>query len=204
MLRLSALTLTLSYLHLLPSASCSPLYPPSLPSPPAHPPPQLHVTISKTSVKVVLDCAPVGEKAVSAAGNITTDGVEILGRTVRSRGRRDNSAPVSLCLEPPGGPSEWGRGGVLIAATRTTHWLAIMKVRTVLQQSASLSYQSGNSLLLPQEPRPRLHPNTILSKLAGNHSALPSAAPVGVDCNGPSSIRGRRLEVSWCDKRLNC
>lgn len=61
---------------------------------------QLHVTISKTSVKVVLDCSVVGEKSVSAAGNITTDGVEILGRMVRSRGRRDNSAPVSMnfCL----------------------------------------------------------------------------------------------------------
>ena len=57
---------------------------------------QLHVAISKTSAKVVLDCAVVGEKAISAAGNITIDGVEILGRMVRSRGRRDNSAPVSM------------------------------------------------------------------------------------------------------------
>lgn len=101
---------------------------------------QLHVTISKTSVKVVLDCASVGEKAVSAAGNITTDGVEVLGRTVRSRGRRDNSAPVSLSHEPQGAPLN---GGALIAATRTTHWLTIMKVRTALQQSASLSYQAA-------------------------------------------------------------
>lgn len=61
---------------------------------------QLHVTVSKTSVKVVLDCSAVGEKSVNAAGNITTDGVEILGRMVRSRGRRDSSAPVSInfCL----------------------------------------------------------------------------------------------------------
>lgn len=57
---------------------------------------KLHVTISKTSVKVVLDCSVVGEKSVSAAGNITTDGVEILGRMVRSRGRRDSSAPFQL------------------------------------------------------------------------------------------------------------
>lgn len=66
---------------------------------------QLHVTVSKTSVKVMLDCSMVGEKPVNAAGNITTDGVEILGRMVRSRGRRDNSASVSMnwwqphCLE---------------------------------------------------------------------------------------------------------
>ncbi|KAM9723926.1 collagen alpha-1(XIV) chain [Menidia menidia] len=57
---------------------------------------KLHATISKTSVKVVLDCSVVGEKSVYAAGNITTDGVEILGRMVRSRGRRDSSAPFQL------------------------------------------------------------------------------------------------------------
>uniref|UniRef100_A0A3Q2NPZ1 Collagen type XIV alpha 1 chain n=1 Tax=Fundulus heteroclitus TaxID=8078 RepID=A0A3Q2NPZ1_FUNHE len=56
----------------------------------------LHVTISKTSVKVVLDCSVVGEKSIRAAGNITTDGVEVLGKMVRSRGRRDSSAPFQL------------------------------------------------------------------------------------------------------------
>uniref|UniRef100_A0A669BUJ0 Collagen type XIV alpha 1 chain n=1 Tax=Oreochromis niloticus TaxID=8128 RepID=A0A669BUJ0_ORENI len=62
---------------------------------------KLHVTISKTSVKVVLDCSVVGEKYINAAGNITTDGMEVLGRTVRSRGRQDSSAPVSMntCLD---------------------------------------------------------------------------------------------------------
>uniref|UniRef100_A0A3Q3N772 Collagen, type XIV, alpha 1a n=1 Tax=Mastacembelus armatus TaxID=205130 RepID=A0A3Q3N772_9TELE len=57
---------------------------------------KLHVTISKMSVKVVLDCAVVGEKSISAAGNITADGEEILGRMVRSRGKRDSSAPFQL------------------------------------------------------------------------------------------------------------
>uniref|UniRef100_A0A672ZDR0 Collagen, type XIV, alpha 1a n=1 Tax=Sphaeramia orbicularis TaxID=375764 RepID=A0A672ZDR0_9TELE len=57
---------------------------------------KLHVTVSKTSVKVVLDCSVVGEKSINAAGNITTDGMEILGRMVRSRSRRDNSAPFQL------------------------------------------------------------------------------------------------------------
>ncbi|XP_061572452.1 collagen alpha-1(XIV) chain [Cololabis saira] len=57
---------------------------------------KLHVTISKTSVKVMLDCSVVGDKSISASGNITTDGVEILGRMVRSRGRRDSSAPFQL------------------------------------------------------------------------------------------------------------
>lgn len=55
---------------------------------------QLHLAISKTSAKVVIDCKIVGEKPINAAGNITTDGMEVLGRMVRSRGRRDNSASV--------------------------------------------------------------------------------------------------------------
>ncbi|XP_026227052.1 collagen alpha-1(XIV) chain [Anabas testudineus] len=57
---------------------------------------KLHVTVSKTSVKVVLDCSVVGEKPVSAAGNITTDGVEVLGRIVPSRSAKNTSAPFQL------------------------------------------------------------------------------------------------------------
>lgn len=55
---------------------------------------QLHLAISKTSAKVVIDCKMVAEKSINAAGNITTDGLEVLGRMVRSRGNKDNSAPV--------------------------------------------------------------------------------------------------------------
>lgn len=61
---------------------------------------QLHVAVSKTTAKVVIDCKAVGEKPISAAGNITLDGVEVLGRMVRSRERRDNSAPVSITEAP--------------------------------------------------------------------------------------------------------
>ncbi|KAJ8353811.1 hypothetical protein SKAU_G00213780 [Synaphobranchus kaupii] len=57
---------------------------------------KLHVAISKTTAKVVIDCKLIGEKPINAAGNITTDGVEVLGRMVRSRGTRDNSAPFQL------------------------------------------------------------------------------------------------------------
>nr|XP_020464152.1 collagen alpha-1(XIV) chain isoform X3 [Monopterus albus] len=57
---------------------------------------KLHVTISKTSVKVVLDCSVVGEKPINAAGNITTDGEEVLGRMVHSSGTRDRSASFQL------------------------------------------------------------------------------------------------------------
>uniref|UniRef100_A0A8C6UB04 Collagen type XIV alpha 1 chain n=1 Tax=Neogobius melanostomus TaxID=47308 RepID=A0A8C6UB04_9GOBI len=55
---------------------------------------KLHVIVSKTSVKVVLDCSLIGEKLVNAAGNITTDGVEVLGRLVRTPEKR--SAPFQL------------------------------------------------------------------------------------------------------------
>ncbi|KAM3596124.1 uncharacterized protein V6R79_008541 [Siganus canaliculatus] len=57
---------------------------------------KLHVAISKTSAKVVIDCKMVAEKSISAAGNITVDGLEVLGRMVRSRGNRDSSAPFHL------------------------------------------------------------------------------------------------------------
>uniref|UniRef100_A0A8K9VDQ8 Collagen, type XIV, alpha 1b n=1 Tax=Oncorhynchus mykiss TaxID=8022 RepID=A0A8K9VDQ8_ONCMY len=57
---------------------------------------KLHMAISKTSAKAVIDCKLVGEKAINAAGNITTDGLEVLGRMVRSRGKKDSSAPFQL------------------------------------------------------------------------------------------------------------
>ncbi|KAK5854596.1 hypothetical protein PBY51_004777 [Eleginops maclovinus] len=40
----------------------------------------------------------VAEKNINAAGNITIDGLEVLGRMVRSRGNKDNSAPFQLQL----------------------------------------------------------------------------------------------------------
>uniref|UniRef100_A0A8C4IJS7 Collagen alpha-1(XIV) chain n=1 Tax=Dicentrarchus labrax TaxID=13489 RepID=A0A8C4IJS7_DICLA len=52
---------------------------------------KLHIAISKTSAKVVIDCKMVAEKNINAAGNISIDGLEVLGRMVRSRGNKDNS-----------------------------------------------------------------------------------------------------------------
>ncbi|KAM7384842.1 hypothetical protein PAMA_011955 [Pampus argenteus] len=57
---------------------------------------KLHIAISKTSATVLIDCKMVTEKTINAAGNITTDGLEVLGRMVRSRGNKDNSAPFQL------------------------------------------------------------------------------------------------------------
>ncbi|XP_051879302.1 collagen alpha-1(XIV) chain isoform X4 [Pristis pectinata] len=57
---------------------------------------KVHVVITKTQAKLVIDCKQVGEKAINAAGNISTNGVEVLGRMVRSRSPRDNSASFQL------------------------------------------------------------------------------------------------------------
>ncbi|XP_045569655.1 collagen alpha-1(XIV) chain-like, partial [Salmo salar] len=54
------------------------------------------MAISKTTARVVVDCKVVGGKPINAAGNISIDGVEVLGRMVRSRGKRDNSAPFQI------------------------------------------------------------------------------------------------------------
>ncbi|KAI4876702.1 hypothetical protein NFI96_002793 [Prochilodus magdalenae] len=54
---------------------------------------KLHIAVSKTLAQVMVDCNLAGEKPINAAGNITTDGLEVLGRMVRSRGDKDNSAP---------------------------------------------------------------------------------------------------------------
>lgn len=49
--------------------------------------------------KLIIDCKQVAEKPINGAGNITVDGFEVLGRMVRSRGPKDNSAPVSATSE---------------------------------------------------------------------------------------------------------
>uniref|UniRef100_A0A8C6U228 VWFA domain-containing protein n=1 Tax=Neogobius melanostomus TaxID=47308 RepID=A0A8C6U228_9GOBI len=55
---------------------------------------KLHIGVSKTSARVVIDCKTVTEKKINAAGNISTNGVEVLGRRVRSRDNKDSSATV--------------------------------------------------------------------------------------------------------------
>ncbi|XP_066434556.1 collagen alpha-1(XIV) chain isoform X2 [Eleutherodactylus coqui] len=57
---------------------------------------KVHIVITKMTSKLVIDCKQVAEKPINAAGNITVDGLEVLGRMVRSRGPKDNSAPFQL------------------------------------------------------------------------------------------------------------
>uniref|UniRef100_A0A3Q2Z6X3 Collagen, type XIV, alpha 1b n=1 Tax=Hippocampus comes TaxID=109280 RepID=A0A3Q2Z6X3_HIPCM len=56
-----------------------------------------HGSFHKVSAaSVLVDCQAVSTKAIEAAGNISTAGTEVLGRMVRSRGKKDNSAPFEL------------------------------------------------------------------------------------------------------------
>ncbi|XP_063307174.1 collagen alpha-1(XIV) chain isoform X2 [Pelobates fuscus] len=57
---------------------------------------KIHIVVTATSTKLVIDCKQIAEKPINTAGNITTDGLEVLGRMVRSRGPKDNSAPFQL------------------------------------------------------------------------------------------------------------
>ncbi|XP_056378658.1 collagen alpha-1(XIV) chain isoform X2 [Hyla sarda] len=57
---------------------------------------KVHIVITRSMSKLVIDCKQVAEKPINAAGNITVDGFEVLGRMVRSRGPKDNSAPFQL------------------------------------------------------------------------------------------------------------
>ncbi|XP_069777040.1 collagen alpha-1(XIV) chain isoform X2 [Narcine bancroftii] len=57
---------------------------------------KVHVVITKTHAKLMIDCKKIGERAINAAGNISTNGVEVLGRMVRSRSPRESSASFQL------------------------------------------------------------------------------------------------------------
>ncbi|XP_046715075.1 collagen alpha-1(XIV) chain-like isoform X3 [Silurus meridionalis] len=70
---------------------------------------KLHIAVSKTLAQVMVDCKLAEEKIINAAGNITIDGMEVLGRMVRSRGDRDNSAPFQLQLFDIVCSTSWAR-----------------------------------------------------------------------------------------------
>ncbi|XP_078504196.1 collagen alpha-1(XII) chain isoform X2 [Lissotriton helveticus] len=54
---------------------------------------KVHIVVSSTSVKTYVDCGEVMEKPIKAAGNISTDGSEVLGKLMRGDKR---SAPFQL------------------------------------------------------------------------------------------------------------
>ncbi|XP_075883605.1 collagen alpha-1(XII) chain isoform X2 [Nelusetta ayraudi] len=53
---------------------------------------KLHITVSPEKVKLNVDCQEVAEKPIKEAKNITLDGFEVLGKMVKSGGRRQSAS----------------------------------------------------------------------------------------------------------------
>lgn len=53
---------------------------------------QVHIVVTSSNVKIYIDCSEILEKPIKEAGNITTDGYEILGKLLKGDRR---SATVS-------------------------------------------------------------------------------------------------------------
>ncbi|XP_038672798.1 collagen alpha-1(XII) chain-like isoform X2 [Scyliorhinus canicula] len=57
---------------------------------------KVHIMVNQNTVKLIVDCQEVEEKMANPAGNITTDGYEILGKLAKSRGPKGKSAPFEI------------------------------------------------------------------------------------------------------------
>lgn len=55
---------------------------------------QVHLSVSQLSVSLSVDCQHVGEWPARPLGNLPTDGFEMLGKLVKTRGPNSGSAPV--------------------------------------------------------------------------------------------------------------
>lgn len=55
---------------------------------------QVHLSVSQVSVSLAVDCQPVGERSARPLGPLPTDGFEMLGKLVKTRGPQGGSAPV--------------------------------------------------------------------------------------------------------------
>lgn len=57
---------------------------------------KLHLSVSQVSVSLYVDCEHVGERPARPLGALPTDGFEMLGKLVKSRGPNSGSAPFQL------------------------------------------------------------------------------------------------------------
>lgn len=57
---------------------------------------QIHLAVSQVSVALSVDCHRVGERPARPLGALPTDGFEMLGKLVRTRGPHSGSAAVSM------------------------------------------------------------------------------------------------------------
>uniref|UniRef100_A0A667Z5L8 Collagen, type XIV, alpha 1b n=1 Tax=Myripristis murdjan TaxID=586833 RepID=A0A667Z5L8_9TELE len=59
---------------------------------------KIHLSVSQVSVSLSVDCQRVGERPARPLGNLPTDGFEMLGKLVKTRGPNSGSAPVHTIL----------------------------------------------------------------------------------------------------------
>uniref|UniRef100_A0A3B5B937 Uncharacterized protein n=1 Tax=Stegastes partitus TaxID=144197 RepID=A0A3B5B937_9TELE len=57
---------------------------------------KVHLSVSQVSVSLSVDCQRVGERPARPLGNLPTDGFEMLGKLVKTRGPNSGSAPFQL------------------------------------------------------------------------------------------------------------
>ncbi|XP_028308254.1 collagen alpha-1(XX) chain isoform X2 [Gouania willdenowi] len=57
---------------------------------------KVHLSVSQVGVSLSVDCQPVGERPARPLGNLPTDGFEILGKLVKTRGPNSGSALFQL------------------------------------------------------------------------------------------------------------
>uniref|UniRef100_A0A3Q3X6C0 Solute carrier family 35 member C2 n=1 Tax=Mola mola TaxID=94237 RepID=A0A3Q3X6C0_MOLML len=57
---------------------------------------KVHLSVSQVSVSLSVDCQHVGERPARPLGNLPTDGFEMLGKLVKTRGPNSGSAPFAL------------------------------------------------------------------------------------------------------------
>ncbi|XP_040907739.1 collagen alpha-1(XX) chain [Toxotes jaculatrix] len=57
---------------------------------------KVHLCVSQVSVSLSVDCQRVGERPARPLGNLPTDGFEMLGKLVKTRGPNSGSAPFQL------------------------------------------------------------------------------------------------------------
>uniref|UniRef100_A0A3B5B7U4 VWFA domain-containing protein n=1 Tax=Stegastes partitus TaxID=144197 RepID=A0A3B5B7U4_9TELE len=158
---------------------------------------KLHIAISKTSAKVFIDCKMVAEKNINAAGNITTDGLEVLGRMVRSRGNKDNSAPFQLqnfdivcstswanrdkCCELPG----------LVSSLLSKPLFTLLSVRRRdVHDLFRAAVPFHRHILLSSVSLCHPHPAVIIQRKEVDCPALPKACTCTQDSKGPQGPAG--------------
>ncbi|KAM9855334.1 collagen alpha-1(XX) chain-like [Aulostomus maculatus] len=57
---------------------------------------KIHLSVSQVSVSLSVDCQHVGERPARPLGNLPTDGFEMLGKLVKTRGPNSGSVPLQL------------------------------------------------------------------------------------------------------------